>query len=160
MLPDASTPQAMQRRRLPPIRPPAAPQAVDDTSSPEDDARLLLGAHAESDSISDEDNTGREDDVGGSLEDYPARVCGAANRDNASSARERRRAESPVLAHQPQKELDYEDLAKYFHLPITEGKLSFFLPSRTRPLARWNAYLQEIHCAKISSQTSCDFRHF
>lgn len=121
MPPEASAPQATQRRRRPPTRAPVAQQNVDDVSSPEDDARLLLGARAESDYGSDDDNTAREDDVGGSSDDYPSGASGAVNPDSTNAARERRHAESPGLAHQPQKELDYEDLAKYFHLPITEG---------------------------------------
>lgn len=142
MPPEASAPQPTQRRRRPSARAPVAPQNVDDASSPEDDARLLLGAHAESDCISDDDNTARDDDVGGSSDDYHARASGAENRDSSTAARERRHAESPVLAHQPQKELDYEDLAKYFHLPITEGTFSHMASSLARPFRRLRMNLQ------------------
>lgn len=136
MPPEASVPQATQRRRRPSTRAPSALQNVDDASSPEDDARLLLGAHVESDSISDDDKLALEDEVGGSSDDYPSRASGAVDQGSATTARERLHAESPVLAHQPQKELDYEDLAKYFHLPITEGtsarlhSLHFWRPLR------------------------------
>lgn len=142
MSPEENPPYTAQRRRRLPIGPPSGPP-VDETSSPEDDARLLLCTHAESDGgyedMANGPHSTREADKAGMSSHY-ARNSAGSEREREYSERgersdeemavsdvgvaERGLTDLPVLAHQPQKEIDYDDLAKFFHLPITEGKSS------------------------------------
>jgi hypothetical protein len=119
----------------PPATTPAPPPRRRRLAPAEGDARVLLyhsgggGANdvrgdrrdADSDCGSDcereADGAGTTDDMGLSSDDALADAAAGSD----ATADRRDRAGPVVLAHQQLRELEYEDLAKFFHLPITEG---------------------------------------